>query len=495
MQKVICCIVFIVLFIVGDSAFAATFTVTGTTDPSPPPACVAGDCPSLRAAVIAANTNAEDDTIVLSAGTYQLEIAGAAENAALTGDLDIINSVTIVGDTAENTIIDGGMLDRVIHIFDVNPVDAIGVVVSLQNITVQNGSVTDENGGGIFLEAPEGGVFSPEASNSRGQVSISLEVLDSVVTNNRAISVTTNPDGTPVGGSGAGIYSTSFLAVDNSVISFNFADANGGGVYSGSEWTLVESTVANNEAEGGGGIFDTGSHLSVISQSTLSANLAVGGGAINARTNVTLNITNTTIDGNRAMDVGAGINSNGTVNLLNVTVTDNDSDSDSPNGGAGLNSFASGTFRLWNTLLSNNRVAAADIPALRNCGCTGGSGCIPLGQFLPIATNLDSGDSCGLNVANGDLINTEPLLLPLLNYGGVTETRALQPVSPAIDAGTNQNPNNDCPSIDQRNTSRPQAGMMGSPVNCDIGAVEFDQSTDFTLDIILDDGFESIIVI
>ncbi|MDW8212484.1 MAG: CSLREA domain-containing protein, partial [Roseiflexaceae bacterium] len=52
------------------------------------------DC-SLREAMIIANTLPGPDTIILPAGTYTLTIAGAGENAATTGDLDITDSVTI----------------------------------------------------------------------------------------------------------------------------------------------------------------------------------------------------------------------------------------------------------------------------------------------------------------------------------------------------------------------------------------------------------------
>ncbi|MFK8113887.1 MAG: DUF4347 domain-containing protein, partial [Rubripirellula sp.] len=50
---------------------------------------------SLREAIIAANNTAGDDTIVLGDGVYDLTIAGDAEQAAATGDLDITSVITI----------------------------------------------------------------------------------------------------------------------------------------------------------------------------------------------------------------------------------------------------------------------------------------------------------------------------------------------------------------------------------------------------------------
>ncbi len=71
---------------------------------------------SLREAIVDANANAGDDRIVLDAVTYTLGAGGADEDGALTGDLDITDvtgKLTIVGQGAGVTIIDGNGLDRV----------------------------------------------------------------------------------------------------------------------------------------------------------------------------------------------------------------------------------------------------------------------------------------------------------------------------------------------------------------------------------------------
>ena len=94
-------------------AQAATFTVTRFDDPVPD-GCNSGvDC-SLREAIIAANAAPGADTIILPAGIYTLAIAGAGDNVAATGDLDITDDLTLTGDGAATTIIDGGALDRVL---------------------------------------------------------------------------------------------------------------------------------------------------------------------------------------------------------------------------------------------------------------------------------------------------------------------------------------------------------------------------------------------
>src|SRR5438552_11614760 len=93
-----------------DRTLPSTFMPTTFTDSNTPGAG------SLRDAIIAANadTETQTDIIQLQAGTYQLTIPNATgqDNAALTGDLDITNTIhalTILGQGssgANATIID-----------------------------------------------------------------------------------------------------------------------------------------------------------------------------------------------------------------------------------------------------------------------------------------------------------------------------------------------------------------------------------------------------
>src|SRR5690349_7966248 len=75
------------LVLLASPAHATTiFTVTGKTDPSPTPACAGTVCPSLRAAVAAANLS-PGAAITLGSGTYQLS----------HGKLTLSGSMTIAG--------------------------------------------------------------------------------------------------------------------------------------------------------------------------------------------------------------------------------------------------------------------------------------------------------------------------------------------------------------------------------------------------------------
>lgn len=114
--------------------YAATINVTTTSDDL----IDNGNC-TLREAIRAANTNtAVDacpagsgaDTIVLPAGTYTLTTSSDGEDES-TGDLNILESLTITGALSSTTIIDGGKLDSVFRVHEGH--------VTFNDLTIQNG--------------------------------------------------------------------------------------------------------------------------------------------------------------------------------------------------------------------------------------------------------------------------------------------------------------------------------------------------------------------
>ena len=129
--------------------------------------------------------------------------------------------------------------------------------------------------------------------------------------------------------------------------------------------------------------------------------------------------SNTTFSGNNAQSTGGAIRING------------------------------GTVTLRSSIVSNNS----------NGNCSGA----PTDGGFNLQFGGGTANSCGATIATRD-----PLLAPLGNYGGPTQTFALLPGSPAIDiippgtngCGTTIN-------IDQRGVVRPQGNA------CDIGAFEF----------------------
>src|SRR5215203_267474 len=166
---------------------------------------------------------------------------------------------------------------------------------------------------------------------------------------------------------------------------------------------------------------------------TLSGNNAVRVFMVGNSAKLTLN--NLTVANGRADNAGGGILNLGTLEVNNSTISGNSANNNA--GGIGNGSTAT----LNNTIVANNEGGnCAGLPVTDDGG------------------NLEwPGNDCGF------ALSADPLLGPLADNGGPTQTHALQPDSPAIDAAVECPP----PATDQRGVSRPQGAA------CDIGAFEF----------------------
>ena len=127
----------------SSSALAANFTVnlnSDTLDSTPGDGLCAdslGHC-TLRAAIQEANALPGADTITIPSDTYTLSLVGTAEDGGLTGDLDILDDLTLSGSGANLTLIQAGTtagtgIDR---IFQVHP----GITAVLDNVTHRYGT-------------------------------------------------------------------------------------------------------------------------------------------------------------------------------------------------------------------------------------------------------------------------------------------------------------------------------------------------------------------
>jgi CSLREA domain-containing protein len=250
-----------------------------------------------------------------------------------------------------------------------------------------------------------------------------------------------------------------------------FTDTGGGGIANAGHLTLRRVAVRGNSAGYGGGVFNIpDSHLDLV-DSTVSQNAAGEAGGIRFDDSGT--VTNSTIADNRVTNsgdrpgslggYGGGIDIRGlgTVQILNSTITRNSSS----DGGGGINiapayldslpapipdivDLPLGRMTLRNSVIAGNTVdgAAADCEKA-------------FATITSLGHNIDGDGSCRLSAA-GDLPSRDPLLGPLANHGGPTDTVALLPGSPALDAAEG------CPATDQRGVTRPQGAT------CDIGAYE-----------------------
>jgi hypothetical protein len=255
-------------------------------------------------------------------------------------------------------------------------------------------------------------------------------------------------------GAGGAIFNRGTLSLIDATVSGNVASQSAGGIQNDGIFDLLRTTVSGNRVtEGaGGGIVNTGEFYS--KQSTVSGNMTVGAGGAMYNPG-TATVANSTISSNLADGTGGGLQNDAIATLTNVTVTANtataEAASPSPSFGGGI--FRDdGTVTLANTIVVNQ---------------TRGDDCY--GTITSNGHNLDSDGTCKTQAS--DLTSSTPLLGPLANNGGRTETHALLAGSPAIDHGDNAicaaPPVND---IDQRGIARPLNG--GISLTCDIGAYE-----------------------
>ena len=259
---------------------------------------------------------------------------------------------------------------------------------------------------------------------------------------------------------GGGIYVdySSTFTVTDSTLTGNNSGGYGGGIYAGcySTVTVINSTLTGNSAEyGGGGIIANDSSIVTVTNSTLTGNsAATWGGGIFAPGNVA--VINSTLTSNSAADKGGAIYAYddevypypGIVTLINSTLVGNSS----ANAGAGIYADRN-TATLTNTLVARNTLTDNVTPS-------------DIGGTLDATSSYNLiGDGSGvLNPALHNLLGSmasplEPLLAPLGDYGGPTQTMPLLPGSPALNAGTS---GTGSPTADQRGISRVGATDIGA---------------------------------
>ncbi|MEQ1904901.1 MAG: right-handed parallel beta-helix repeat-containing protein [Pirellulaceae bacterium] len=114
---------------------------------------------SLREAILASNTNAEDDMIVLPAGTYEITREGRGENAGQVGDFDVLpdggHRLTIQGAGAAQTVVDARLRDRVFQVHVGSKVVFEGLRISGGDVSSTARPTENSRGGGIWFISAE----------------------------------------------------------------------------------------------------------------------------------------------------------------------------------------------------------------------------------------------------------------------------------------------------------------------------------------------------
>lgn len=268
---------------------------------------------------------------------------------------------------------------------------------------------------------------------------------------------------------GGGLYNYGgMVLLQRSTVTGNTSFSPGGGIRNALDGILElrYSTVAgngdmgNHEPDRGGGISNSSGSYLYIYNSTIHNNQANRFAGI--ANYGFMNVVNSTISSNRSRIDTGGVFNSGRAALNNVTIAFNEATVEYD----GSNNHAAGGVQNIGTLHIGNAIVARNSSKYSTAqDCTG--------DISSVGYNLigDTADCTLVGDLTGNLTGVDPLLQPLAQNGGATQTHAIDKASPARDAGNPAIPTGvgtTCQPLDQRNMTR----GVGLPGRCDMGAFE-----------------------
>lgn len=345
-------------------------------------------------------------------------------------------------DIADSLIADNNSLDDwyAIHVVNESSVPA-SIIQRTTFLNNSGGSFAWAWGGGQIYMANitvTGNIESPHAMSFNGG---SIELEDIYVADNT--------------GRGISVQGPTDFSITSCLIAGNYTGMDVGGNLSNTRATVAGCTFIDNFTH-----LHAIAHQGNITQVFVRNSTFVGSesGAIFVKryeeypgNSVSVSIENSTISQNSTLQFyPAVVSLGGNLAISNTTIYDN---------------IGPVQVAVTNTHLSmvNSLVAHAGVGS-PDCQVYSSTVTFP-------GPNLDSDGSCSVALTG------DPLLAPLADNGGATETHALLPGSPAIDSGSNVA----CLALDQRGKPRPIDGTDDGLAICDLGASEYDPADPPTL--------------
>ncbi len=337
--------------------------------------------------------------------------------------------------------------------------------------------ISNQQNGGIGGFAYGGGAYI-----GGGTVSINNTTIESCAATGGNAGTGQNAGNSGGESGGGGLYTLGSVTVTNSTFNLNNSTggrsgdsfgpdcfgahqsldggaARGGAILAdGGSLIINTATLANNSAHGGNGGDGGPTNTATCAQTTHGAGGLAHGGAVTNNNAATLNINHATISGNNAQAGNTGVNQAGANQPPRLVAEGT---------GGGIR-VGPGGVTLENTIIAGNTAAnglgnatGAPTPGPNVDGAVTSNGHNLLGVAAEATGFTGTGDQTGAN----------PMLAPLADNGGPTETMALLPGSPAIDGGVAAGA-----TFDQRGMPRPvdDPGVANAPGGdgTDIGAYE-----------------------
>lgn len=432
--------------------------------------------------------------IVPALTLYGLTIANGLSDAFDGGAIFNQGSVTIVNSTVRNNNVALGHGGGAIYTGGPNSVLTVSNSVFQQNNGgVAGGAIYQDTAGLVIIE--ESDFITNTTVGERGGAIFSnavISVTDSTFAGNAIVAGGANRQG---GALFVGTQGNAFL--QNVIMRANRADSTGGAILNAGQLRVVGGLYESNESNAGGAIGSlTGARIH-IENAHFRRNEAFIGGALFVEQSLevvlldsdlvtntaeiasaaaiiesdVVTVAGTTIRDNSATTADAGGTLHfrlGSVTLLNTTISGNEGAglylSDADLYARNVTVAENGSYGIYSDRVDDTvdfDVANLSVAASATADCAFFEFGTP---YIPEATFSLSGDDSCTFLGVGNQNETDPLLAPLADNGGLTLTHLPAANSPLINNGTNAG----CPAVDQRGVTRPVDGV------CDIGAVEYD---------------------
>ncbi len=318
--------------------------------------------------------------------------------------------------------------------------------LELEDVTVSGNRATGTagSGGGLLsldgMITVTGGTFDSNTSNRAGG---GVEIVDGSYSSTD-VAYNKNKAGSTPGNGGAFHVTGTGSTIDfvGGSVTSNVAANEGGGLWnqSGTIMSITSVSILDNRVTdpgsfttrvGGGGIFNNGGIIdidaSTIAYNTATGGQLTGGGGIANNTGGNITLMRSTVSNNAAGLVGGGIGNDGTMEVINSTITRNSS----PGAGGFAQARSVAKLTITGTIVADNMAQISpDFGTLQGMVTSNGYNLIGddhYDQFPEQPTDIEG---------------VSAMLMDLADNGGMTMTHAPNCSSPVVNAG---DPGDDTP--------------------------------------------------